>query len=193
MPGLLGDAEGGQQVLEGVAAAAEAGGAGAPVVRERRRGQPVSVAGLQERVDDDLAGDRGVGAAAQQVAGMAVKPVNDLRAGPAGGGPVGEVGLPALVGLGGLEAPAGGAGPLRGSGVTWAAACRTRRIVAVDGTCSPACSRCQAIVTGPASQPAAVSSSRVLTMNSRTLSSVACGLLSGLRDRGSTASRPPSR
>jgi hypothetical protein len=40
---------------------------------------------------------------------------------------------------------------------------------------------------------AAVSSSRVLTMKSRTLSSVACGLLSGLRDRGSTASRPPSR
>ena len=79
---------------------------------------------------------------------------------------------------------------MRGSGVTSPAACRTRRIVEVDGTCSPACSRCQAMVTGPASHPAAVSSSRIATMNSRTLSSVACGLLPGLRERGSTASRP---
>ena len=48
------------------------------------------------------------------------------------------------------------------------------------------------MVTGPASQPAAVSSSRVLMMNSRTLSPVACGLLFGLRERGSTASSPPA-
>ena len=51
---LLGDAQGGQQVLEGVPAAAEAGGVDAPVVGEGRGGQPVGVAGLQERVDDDL-------------------------------------------------------------------------------------------------------------------------------------------
>ena len=85
MPVLLGDAQGGQQVLEGVAAAAEAGGAGAPVAGQGRRGQPVSVASLQERVDDDFAGDRGMGAAAQQVAGVVVEPVDDLGAGPAAG------------------------------------------------------------------------------------------------------------
>ena len=39
---------------------------------------------------------------------------------------------------------------------------------------------------------AAVSSRRVLMMKSRTLSSVARGLLRGLRDRASTASRPPA-
>jgi hypothetical protein len=113
---LLGDAEGGEEVLECAAAAAEAGGVNAPVVRERRRGQPVGVAGLQERVDDDFAGDRGPGAAAQQVTGVVVEPVDDLRVGAAAQGPVGEVGLPALVGLGGLEAPAGGAGPFAGLG-----------------------------------------------------------------------------
>lgn len=70
---LLGDAEGGQEVLEGVAAAAEPGGIDPPVVRERRGGQSAGVAGLQERVDDDLAGDRGPGAAAQQVAGVVAR------------------------------------------------------------------------------------------------------------------------
>ena len=33
------------------------------------------------------------------------------------------------------------------------AACRIRRMVGVDGTCSPACSGCQAMLTGSASQP----------------------------------------
>ena len=113
---LLGDAEGGQQVLEGVPAAAEAGGADAPVVRQGRGGQPVSAAGLQERVDHDLPGDRGMDAAAEQVARVVVEPVDDLRVRPAGQGPVGEVGLPALVRLGRLEAQVGGPGPLAGLG-----------------------------------------------------------------------------
>jgi hypothetical protein len=65
-------------------------------------------------------------------------------------------------------------------------------MVEVEGTCIPACSRCQPIVTGPASQPAAVSSSRVRMMKSRTFSSVAIRLPSGLRERASTASSPPS-
>ena len=52
---LLGDAEGAQEVLEGVPPAAEAGGADAPVIGQGRCGEPVGVAGLQERVDDDFA------------------------------------------------------------------------------------------------------------------------------------------
>jgi hypothetical protein len=74
----------------------------------------VGVAGLQECVGDDFAGDRVPGAGGEQVAGVVVEPVDDLRVGAAGQGPVGEIGLPALAGLGGGEAQAGGAGPLTG-------------------------------------------------------------------------------
>ena len=76
----------------------------------------MGVAGLQERVDDDFAGDRGVRAGGEQVAGVVVEPVDDLRAGAAGQRPVGEVGLPALVGHGRFEPEVGGAGPLAGLG-----------------------------------------------------------------------------
>jgi hypothetical protein len=89
---LLRDGEGCEQVLEGVPPAAGPGGADATVAGERRGGQPVGVAGLQERVDDDFAGDRRVGAGCQQVAGVVVEPVDDLGVGSAGQGPVGEPG-----------------------------------------------------------------------------------------------------
>jgi hypothetical protein len=81
-------------------------------VSQGRCGQAIGVAGLQERVDDDGAGDRGVRAAGQQVAGEVTEPVDDLRAGAAAERPVGEVGLPALIGHVRLEPEAGGAGPL---------------------------------------------------------------------------------
>ena len=68
------------------------------------------VCGGEEGVDDVVAGDRGVGGAAEQVAGVVVEPVEDLDVGAVGEAPVGEVGLPALVGLGGVEAAVGGAG-----------------------------------------------------------------------------------
>jgi hypothetical protein len=183
---LLGDAQGGEEVPEGVPAAAGTGGVDAPVVGEGRCGQPVGVAGLQERVDDGFAGDRGPGAAAQQVAGVIIKPVDDLRFGSAVQGPVGEVGLPALVRQVGLEAPAGGAGPLAGlggdqaGGVQDPADRRGRRDV------QPGLFQVPGDGDGAGVPPGAVSSSRVLTMNSRTLSPVACGLLKGLRERGST-------
>ena len=46
-------------------------------------------------------------------------------------------------------------GRLRGSGTTRPAAWRMRRIVEVEGARRPSRSRCQAIVTGPASRPCA--------------------------------------
>lgn len=68
------------------------------------------VGGGQEVFGDGVAGDRGVGGAGEEVAGVVVEPVEDLHVGAVGQAPVGEVGLPALVGLGGFEAPIGGAG-----------------------------------------------------------------------------------
>lgn len=47
---------------------------------------------------------------------MVVEPVEDLNIGAVGQGPVGEVGLPALVGLGCDEVVVRGAGPLPGFG-----------------------------------------------------------------------------
>ena len=84
-------------------------------------------------------------------------------------------------------------GRLRGSGTTSPAAWRTRRMVEVDGTGRPSRSRCQAIVTGPASRPRAVSSRRRATIRAHTTSGARPGLLRGRRERGSTASMPSSR
>jgi len=84
-------------------------------------------------------------------------------------------------------------GRLCGSGVTSPAAWRTRRTVEVDGARRPSRSRCQAIVSGPASRPAPVSSVRSSTMRSRTASGVRPGFVRGRRERGSTASSPPSQ
>ena len=84
-------------------------------------------------------------------------------------------------------------GRLRGSGVISPAVCRMRRIVDVEGEVSPSCRRCQAIVTGPASVPAAVSARRSWTTRSRTRPVTACGLLNGARDRASNPSKPSSR
>ena len=53
---------------------------------------------------------RAVGGAGQQVSGVVVEPVEDLDVGAVGQLPVGEVGLPAFVGLGGFEAVIGAAG-----------------------------------------------------------------------------------
>ena len=68
-----------------------------------RRGSRVRRLAARNVVDDDVAGDRGVGGAAEQVAGVVVEPVEDLDVGAVGQAPVGEVGLPALVGLGGSK------------------------------------------------------------------------------------------
>jgi hypothetical protein len=59
-------------------------------------------------VGEDPRGDQGPG--------VVVEDVEDLHLGAVGEGPVGDVGLPALVGQVGLEAPPGATGPLLGLG-----------------------------------------------------------------------------
>lgn len=104
---LLGDAQGRDEGFEGVASATSAGEAGGvdhAVVGERGGGQAVLLRGVQEGIDYDGSGDFGVGGEVEQVAGVVVDEVQDLHAGAPGQGPVGEVGLPHFVGLGGGEA-----------------------------------------------------------------------------------------
>src|SRR5690554_5828521 len=61
---------------------------------------------------DDLGGDRVVGGDREGVAGVVVEPGEDLDVGAVGQAVVGEVGLPGLVGQGGLESDVGGFGAL---------------------------------------------------------------------------------
>ena len=58
-----------------------------------------------------VAGDAAVGGDRERVAGVVVEPGQDLGVGAVGEPPVGEVGLPAFVGLFGGEADVGGLGP----------------------------------------------------------------------------------
>jgi hypothetical protein len=109
---LLHDAEAGKQVFEAVAAAGEAGGIDRTIVGQGGFGQAVTVDRGQEGGDHGLAGDPSIGAAGEQVTGMVIKPVDDLHAGAVSELPVGEVRLPAFVGLVGLEAPIGACGSL---------------------------------------------------------------------------------
>ena len=57
----------------------------------------------EEGGNDIVSGDWGVGGAGQQEPGVVIQPVQDLDVGPVGEAPMGEVGLPSLVRLGGLE------------------------------------------------------------------------------------------
>ncbi len=130
---LLGDSEEGEEVFEGVLPAAEAGGVDAAVVGQGRGGVSVFLGGGEESGGDQVAGDRGVCGDAQQVAGVVIEPVEDLHVGAVGQVPMGEVGLPAFVGLCGCEASVGGPWPLAGFGVISPALCRIRLIVDVEG------------------------------------------------------------
>ena len=102
---LLADTEERQEVFERVAAAAEPGGVDAAVIGQRARlaGRDRSIDG-EERGHDVIAGHGLMGGAGQQVAGVVIKPVEDLHVGPVRQPPVDEVRLPHLVGLGRLEA-----------------------------------------------------------------------------------------
>ena len=71
---LLRDAEGGQLDLEGVGSVAESGGEDESVVGQRGLRSAVVRAGGAEGVDDDAAGDGGVGGGRDQVAGVVVDP-----------------------------------------------------------------------------------------------------------------------
>lgn len=143
--------EQGQEVLERVAAAAEPGGVDAAVVGQGGGRSAMLLGRRQERGDDVVAGNWGVGGAGEQESGVIIEPVQDLDIGAVSESPMGEVGLPGLVRQCCFEAEVGRTGRFFGSGTTRPAACRMRRIVEVDGTWSPSRSRCQAIVTGPAS------------------------------------------
>ncbi|SON64043.1 hypothetical protein MSIMFI_05575 [Mycobacterium simulans] len=65
---------------------------------------------------DDGASDAGVGGQGKGVAGVVVEPVEDFNVGVVCQPPVGEVGLPAFVGLFGGKADVGGLGPALGCG-----------------------------------------------------------------------------
>ena len=67
---------------------------------------------LRNSSSDDGAGDAAVGGDREGVAGVVVEPVEDLHVGAVGQPPVGEVGLPAFVGLLGGEADVGRFGSL---------------------------------------------------------------------------------
>ncbi len=69
---------------------------------------------MGEGFDDVWAGDGGSGDAGQQEPGVVVDEVEDLGGRSVGEAPVGDVGLPALVGQVGFEAFPAGAGPLLG-------------------------------------------------------------------------------
>ncbi len=104
---LLRDAEAAKLGLEAVAAAfatGEAGGEHHAVVGQRRRGHAVVGDGGAELVEHDRSGDAVVRGEAQGVAGVIVEPAQDLDVDAASEAVVGEVGLPSLVGLLGLEA-----------------------------------------------------------------------------------------
>ena len=108
---LLADAEQWEEVFEGVAAAAEAGGVDPRVVGQGAGRRAVIADNVQENSDDIVAGDRVVGGRAQQVAGVVIQPVENFCVGPVGQAPVGEVGLPHLVWLGGGKPHIGASEP----------------------------------------------------------------------------------
>ncbi|MPM03227.1 hypothetical protein SDC9_49492 [bioreactor metagenome] len=116
-PVLLDDAATTQLVLEhGPPTAAGLGrepdGIDQAVVGQRRGGVSVLVTGLTERVTHDPSGDRGMCCGVEGVAGVVVEPGDDLHiasGAPVGAGEavVGEIGLPTLVRLVGLETDVG--------------------------------------------------------------------------------------
>jgi hypothetical protein len=102
---LLCDAEVGEQVFEAVAAAGEAGSVDRSIVSECGLRQAIDAGSGQEGGDYGLASDPSTGEAGEQVAGVVVELADDLYTGAVGELPMGEVRLPALVGLVGFESP----------------------------------------------------------------------------------------
>jgi hypothetical protein len=102
----------------------------------------------------------------ERVAGVVVDPAQDLHMGSVGEPPLGEVGLPALVGQIGGKADVGTLGRFLGAEVTKPAARRCRMIDGVDALKPWWWPRCQAMVSGPLSSPLLVSFSRSSTIRS---------------------------
>ena len=84
-------------------------------------------------------------------------------------------------------------GRLAGSGVTRPARVRYRLTVAGDTLTWWWCSRCQAMVCGPASRPCPDSSFRSRVISSTVPGLIADGEIFGRRDRGSNAASPSAR
>ena len=130
----------------------------------------------------------------ERVAGVVVQERQDLHVGAVGQGPVGEVGLPALVRQVRLEPQVGALGslarlrsdqPVRGSGSARSSSPTARAVPGAAGG--------RASVWGPASRPAAVSSCLRATIRATVSSPVAFGFDLGRVDFFSTASQPPAR
>jgi hypothetical protein len=124
---------------------------------------------------------------------VVVEPGEDLGAGAVGEWVVGEVGLPGFVWQGGLEADVGRAGPFLRAGVIMPRAVRYRLMVAVDTVMWWWCSRCQAMVSGPASSPCSASCLRRRMIRSTVSGLIAFGDVFGRLDRGSNAASPLAR
>ena len=145
--------------------------------------------GGAERGEDDRAGDPAVRGERERVTGVVIQPGQDLGVRPARERVVGEVGLPALVGLLGGEPDAGRLRPLRGVGGDQPAG-QVRLTVAAETRTWWWCSRCQAMVCGPASRPCPARSLRSPTISSAVSGAIAFGEVLGRRDRGSNAASP---
>ena len=85
--------------------------------------------GFGEFIDNDGAGDAAVGGYRDREAGAVVEPAQNFDVGAGGQSPVGEVSLPAFVGLGGGEANIGRLGTFLRGGFDQAGAVE----VAADG------------------------------------------------------------
>ena len=84
-------------------------------------------------------------------------------------------------------------GRLAGSGTTSPCRVRQRLTVAAETRIWWCCSRCQAIVWGPASSPCPDSSFRSRTISSTVPGGIASGEVFGRRDRGPNAASPSAR
>jgi hypothetical protein len=105
-----------QFALELVASAfatSQSGGEDHAVVGQGGGRNALGLMGFAERIQDDGSGDAAVRGDRACVAGVVVEPAEDFGVGLVGEAPVGEVGLPAFVGLFGGEPDVGRLGTLR--------------------------------------------------------------------------------
>ena len=101
------------ELVASALSAGESGGEHHAVVGQCGCWNAMGGMGFAECVEDDGSGDAVVGGDGECVAGVVVEPGQDFGVDASGDPPVGEVGLPALVGLFGGEADVGGLGSFR--------------------------------------------------------------------------------
>jgi hypothetical protein len=102
------------EVVAAAVAAGEAGGEDHAVVGQRGGRNAMGGTGFAEGGTHDRAGDAAVGGDREGIAGVVVEAVEDLDMAAISKPPVGEVGLPAFVGLFGGKTDVGGLGTLLG-------------------------------------------------------------------------------